>query len=552
MKTQTVNLGKVSITVEKDYYDSAKEYDRLVIVQERGSGFSYISRKPVPVGTLLNNREYWIKLCGIIGEDNTKALDEINTELKRLDEEKLDAEYLELLATKEELENYAKLEDIENLASKDDIANMATKDNIADMATKDDIKDLANKDDLENVALKSDLDNLATKHELELKADIESLKGYATTVDLKEVIDDLKELHENPILLVDPDTLATKLELSKKADLIDLDAKADKTEIITDYRKLTHRPTKLSEFINDILYPHLTNTPDCDRCDTTTEQLILYLQNQITELKQTKLDVDSLPDGENVTDTALIATVKQNTSDILNLANGKVDKDDLKNYATVASLLDYVKTEDLAKYPTNDEVKATYATKTELDNYATLTKLDEYVPLTKLDEYYKASEIDEKLDTKVDKSDLDDYVKTEELDNYAKKEDLEDYAKKEDIPPEQVQADWNETNTESKAYILNKPDIKEPVQSDWNETDDTSLAFIKNKPNIPDIETLMALIEELTTKVDELTTKVAELEAAQEKMVISDTIKELIEMDAHTYSHMDAADRKDNAAYFIN
>lgn len=50
-----------------------------------------------------------------------------------------------------------------------------------------------------------------------------------------------------------------------------------------------------------------------------------------------------------------------------------------------------------------------------------------------------------------------------------------------------VQADWNETNTSSDAYIKNKPVI--PVftqtQSDWNEADITDPAYIKNKPSIP-------------------------------------------------------------------
>jgi hypothetical protein len=50
-----------------------------------------------------------------------------------------------------------------------------------------------------------------------------------------------------------------------------------------------------------------------------------------------------------------------------------------------------------------------------------------------------------------------------------------------------VQADWNETNTSSDAYIKNKPVI--PVftqtQSDWDEADPSDPAYIKNKPSIP-------------------------------------------------------------------
>ena len=43
-------LGKVGITIEKNYWDINKAYDRLVIVEVKGQRACYISRKPVPVG----------------------------------------------------------------------------------------------------------------------------------------------------------------------------------------------------------------------------------------------------------------------------------------------------------------------------------------------------------------------------------------------------------------------------------------------------------------------------------------------------------------------
>ncbi|MBP5363754.1 MAG: hypothetical protein J6Y49_00175 [Alphaproteobacteria bacterium] len=66
--------------------------------------------------------------------------------------------------------------------------------------------------------------------------------------------------------------------------------------------------------------------------------------------------------------------------------------------------------------------------------------------------------------------------------------------------PEQVQANWNETNTEAASYIANKPDlstyattaaveqaieaidIPEQVQANWAQTDSSEVDFIKNKP----------------------------------------------------------------------
>ncbi|MBR6908183.1 leucine-rich repeat protein [bacterium] len=50
-------------------------------------------------------------------------------------------------------------------------------------------------------------------------------------------------------------------------------------------------------------------------------------------------------------------------------------------------------------------------------------------------------------------------------------------------------ADWNENDSTSYAYILNKPDLSNfltsQIQSDWNEDDNTSAAYILNKPTIP-------------------------------------------------------------------
>ena len=66
MKSIKTNLGKVSVTVEKKFHTSNKEYDKLVIVEEQGAFKTYISRKPVPIGIELTNREYWIPFSGVL------------------------------------------------------------------------------------------------------------------------------------------------------------------------------------------------------------------------------------------------------------------------------------------------------------------------------------------------------------------------------------------------------------------------------------------------------------------------------------------------------
>lgn len=65
MKEQINNLGKVSITVEKDYWSIDKAYDRLTVVEKEGDFGTYLSRKPVPAGTQLTNREYWIPFSSL-------------------------------------------------------------------------------------------------------------------------------------------------------------------------------------------------------------------------------------------------------------------------------------------------------------------------------------------------------------------------------------------------------------------------------------------------------------------------------------------------------
>lgn len=62
MKTKVEQLGKVAITVEEDYWDINKSYDRLVVVEEKGTFTCYMSRVPVPAGSniQLSDRRYWI------------------------------------------------------------------------------------------------------------------------------------------------------------------------------------------------------------------------------------------------------------------------------------------------------------------------------------------------------------------------------------------------------------------------------------------------------------------------------------------------------------
>lgn len=52
-----------------------------------------------------------------------------------------------------------------------------------------------------------------------------------------------------------------------------------------------------------------------------------------------------------------------------------------------------------------------------------------------------------------------------------------------------VQADWNQTNSSADDYIKNKPAIPQPVQSDWTETNSADPSYIQNKPNLATVAT---------------------------------------------------------------
>lgn len=82
MNEQTKNLGKISITVEKDPHNINKSYDKLTIVEDTISIATYISRQLVPNNTPLSDRNYWICL----GRVDTNAIKYITGVKKELNE----------------------------------------------------------------------------------------------------------------------------------------------------------------------------------------------------------------------------------------------------------------------------------------------------------------------------------------------------------------------------------------------------------------------------------------------------------------------------------
>lgn len=82
-------LGKVAITIEKDYHNSNRAYDKLVIVEKEGAYKTYISRKAVPADTPITDREYWLPFSSLAEElqlDYNRYKSQLEIELRELKE----------------------------------------------------------------------------------------------------------------------------------------------------------------------------------------------------------------------------------------------------------------------------------------------------------------------------------------------------------------------------------------------------------------------------------------------------------------------------------
>ena len=103
------------------------------------------------------------------------------------------------------------------------------------------------------------------------------------------------------------------------------------------------------------------------------------------------------------------------------------------------------------------------------------------IPLTDIfdpSNYYTKTEVDTALSGKANTSSLATVATTGAY---------SDLSGTPTIPAAQVQADWNETNSSSMAYIANKPTIPAAqVNSDWNAS--SGVAEILNKPTIPTVD----------------------------------------------------------------
>ena len=123
MKAVKVNLGKVSITVHGIWEDI--DYDKLTLVYHKEKNATYISKRPVPKGTMISDKKYWSLIVQgaitdtIIGEIYTKdEIDYIIASSIQTIKDYVDTQLINYY-NKEEIDNklreYATKEDLDNV-----------------------------------------------------------------------------------------------------------------------------------------------------------------------------------------------------------------------------------------------------------------------------------------------------------------------------------------------------------------------------------------------------------------------------------------------------
>lgn len=179
MKAVKVNLGKVSVTVYPIWEDI--DYDKLTLVYHKEKNATYISKRPVPKGTIISDRKYWNLIVQgaipdtTIGEIYTR--DEIDYVL---------ASSIETIKqyVNTNLENYYNKEEIDNIIFNTDLSNYYNKEEIDNK-----LKEYATKEDLDNIVIEGgnitiDLTSYVKKVDLERdyakKSDIPTIPTFKT------------------------------------------------------------------------------------------------------------------------------------------------------------------------------------------------------------------------------------------------------------------------------------------------------------------------------------------------------------------------------------
>ncbi len=179
MNAVKVNLGKVSITVNGIWED--KDYDKLSLVYHEERNASYISKRPVPKGTLISDTKYWTLIVqGGFSNDVVKDI-YTKSEIDQLFVVSIETikQYVE-----EKLIDYYTKEEIDNAISNIDLSNYYNKEEIDNR-----LKEYATKEDLDNIVIEGgniniDLASYVKKVDLERdyakKSEIPTIPNFKT------------------------------------------------------------------------------------------------------------------------------------------------------------------------------------------------------------------------------------------------------------------------------------------------------------------------------------------------------------------------------------
>ena len=179
MNAVKVNLGKVSITVHGIWEDI--DYDKLTLVYHKEKNATYISKRPVPKGTIISDRKYWsLVVQGVVQDSTIKEIytkDEIDYIIASSIQTIKD--YVDT-----QLENYYNKEEIDNIITNIDLSNYYNKEEIDNK-----LREYATKEDLDNVTqgggnVDIDLSEYVKKVDLERdyakKSDIPTIPTFKT------------------------------------------------------------------------------------------------------------------------------------------------------------------------------------------------------------------------------------------------------------------------------------------------------------------------------------------------------------------------------------
>ena len=179
MKAVKVNLGKVSITVHGIWEDI--DYDKLTLVYHEERNASYISKKPVPKGTIISDRNYWsLVVKGVIPDTTIKEMYTKN-EIDHIIASSIQTikDYVDT-----QLTNYYNKEEIDNIISNTDLSDYYNKEEIDNK-----LKEYATKEDLDNIVIEGgnitiDLSSYVKKVDLERdyakKSEIPTIPNFKT------------------------------------------------------------------------------------------------------------------------------------------------------------------------------------------------------------------------------------------------------------------------------------------------------------------------------------------------------------------------------------